>query len=194
MKRSSMLTLSRTLVPAVLAAMLLPAPASGETKYLRKEVVYESPSVTLINQMGEEVFLPDLIDGDRIVMVDFVYATCTTICPVLSAGFANFQRRMADEAGNVVLVSFSIDPEHDTPEVMAEYLERYRAREGWYFLTGKRTDIDKVMRAFDAYVSNKMSHRPLTFLKAPGRKEWVRLDGLMGTSDLMKEYGLLKGE
>ena len=190
-----MRTPARLLALVTLAAILFSSSsaAAGE-KYLRKEIAYETPKVTLINQMGEEVFLPDLLDGDRTVMVDFVYATCTTICPVLSAGFANFQRKTADEADDVVLVSFSIDPEHDTPEIMTEYLERYRAREGWYFFTGTRVGIDKVMRAFDAYVSNKWSHKPRTFLKAPGRAEWVRLDGLMGTSDLIGEYRRLKGE
>jgi protein SCO1/2 len=182
------------LIALLTSLVLCPSSASGAGKYLRKEVAYKVPQVTLINQMAEEVYLPDLLEGDRAVMVDFVYATCTTICPVLSAGFANFQKRMADEADEYVLVSFSIDPEHDTPEIMTEYLERYRAREGWYFLTGSRTDIDAVMRAFDAYVSNKMSHKPLTFLKAAGMAAWIRLDGLMGTSDLMGEYRRLAGE
>lgn len=73
---------ARSLALVILTATLLSTSAAfaGE-KYLRKEIAYETPKVTLINQMGDEVFLPDLLDGDRFVMVDFVYATCTTICP-----------------------------------------------------------------------------------------------------------------
>jgi protein SCO1/2 len=89
-------------------------------------------------------------------------------------------------------VSITIDPEHDSPEVMREYLKRYRAKPGWDFLTGSRADIDRVMHAFDAYVPNKMSHYPLTLLRGPGEGRWIRIYGLIGTSDLLDEYQKLR--
>jgi protein SCO1/2 len=180
---------------AVLAPVLLLAPAATAAKeegYKRDVVKYTIPDVVLTSQDGEDFSLPALLEKDKPVMVNFIYATCTTICPVLSAGFANFQRKLGEEAEDVYLVSFTIDPEYDSPEVMKEYLERYRARPGWDFLTGSRQDIDSVMKAFDAYVSNKMNHFPLIFLKAPGSVSWVRLDGLMGTSELIEEYRKLR--
>ena len=93
-----------------------------------------------------------------------------------------------NEAAEIQLVSVTIDPENDSPEVMKKYLARYRAQPGWDFLTGNRKDIDQVMHAFDAYVSNKMSHYPLTFLNIPGGNGWVRIDGLVGRDELMREY------
>jgi protein SCO1/2 len=105
----------------------------------------------------------------------------------------SLQRKLAPDQEKVQLVSISIDPEYDTPEVMTEYLEKYQAKPGWMFLTGTRKDIDKVMRAFDAYVPNKMAHYPITFLHAPSADRWVRIYGLIGTSDLMKEYQGLVG-
>ncbi len=90
------------------------------------------------------------------------------------------------------LISISIDPDNDTPLVMKEYLERYDARPGWDFLTGKREDIFQVMRAFDAFVTNKMNHSPLTFLHGPGDSEWIRINELLSSADLMKEYRLLR--
>ena len=84
---------------------------------------------------------------------------------------------------------------HDT-RVLTEYLQRYQAKPGWDFLTGSRKDIETVMHAFDAYVSNKMSHYPLTLIKVPGKEQWVRLYGLVGTKALTREieqlYGSLK--
>ena len=71
---------------------------------------------------------------------------------------------------------------------MRKYLERYRAKPGWDFLTGTREDINRVMRAFDAYVPNKMAHYPLTLLHAPQAERWVRIYGLIGGSELMDEY------
>jgi protein SCO1/2 len=147
-----------------------------------------------VNQDGEKISLTSLLNGEKPVFLDFIYATCTTICPILSVGFSYFQKKMGPEADKVQLVSISIDPDNDTPEIMTEYLQKYKSQPGWEFLTGKRQDIIQVMKAFDAYVVNKMNHYPMTILRAPGSDEWVRIDGLLGASDLMEEYRQLAGK
>jgi protein SCO1/2 len=144
------------------------------------------PDVVLVNQGGEKVHLKPFLESGKPVIVDFIYSTCTTICPVLSAGFANLQRELGPDGKNVRLVSISIDPENDTPKIMAAYLKRFRAKPGWDFLTGSRKDINAVMAAFDAYFPSKMSHRPLNFLRS-GQGKWVRLEGFMESSDFMNE-------
>ncbi len=172
-----------------LAFALTSQSALAGQKYTRNEVDYKIPSVYLYNQDGKKIKLDDFLEkSDKVVIVDFIYATCTTICPVLSAGFTNFQKKSGMPTTDVRLVSFSIDPENDTPEVMKEYLDKYGAKEGWDFLTGSREDIDKVMRAFNAYVPDKMNHMPLSFYKGPGKDKWVRIYGLIGISDMLKEY------
>lgn len=177
------------LATAVILAAAPSLPGQTAPKYRRTEVAYDVPDVSLINQNGQRVKLRELLNNsDKPILVDFVYATCTTICPVLSAGFANLQRKLGPDAQQVHLISISIDPEHDTPPVMKEYLERYGAQPGWDFYTGKRTDVFDVMKVFDVYVQDKMQHLPVTFLKAPGNPRWVRIYGLIGTADLMAEY------
>jgi protein SCO1/2 len=168
---------------------LLPAsPANAnQQRYQRSIESYTIPDVVLMNQDGQRVRLKSILDSDKPVIVDFIYGTCTTICPVLSAGFSYLQRRLGPNSEKVHLVSITIDPEHDTPGVMKEYLERYHARPGWDFLTGSRQDIDRVMNAFDAYFSDKMDHKPLTFIRAPEGGIWIRLYGLMGSRDFMNE-------
>ncbi|OGQ00498.1 MAG: photosynthetic protein synthase I [Deltaproteobacteria bacterium RBG_19FT_COMBO_60_16] len=168
---------------------------AAPVKYKRTKESYNVPPVTLVNQDGKKVDLQELLlRSKKPVLLDFVYATCTTICPILSVGFSNFQKELGKEAGNVALVSISIDPDNDTPPVMKEYLKRYRARPGWDFLTGKREDIIAVMKAFDSYVVNKMNHYPVTILRGPGEASWVRIYGLLGTADLMEEYRKVKGQ
>jgi protein SCO1/2 len=164
------------------------SPSQGKPRYKRTLENYQVPDVTLINQDGQPIKLKALLNSDKPVLLDFIYGTCTTICPVLSIGFSYFQKKLGPEAGDVQLVSVSIDPDNDTPETMKEYLKRYNAQPGWDFLTGNRGDILQVMKAFDAYVINKMDHRPLTILHAPGDDKWVRIHGLLGMADLMKEY------
>ena len=184
-------------IPVVLGLVLtalLPSPVAAEDppKYQRTEEAYVVPDVVVVTQDGERVPLRQLLDPGKPVMLDFIYGTCTTICPILSAGFSSLQRRLGPATEEVQLVSVTIDPEHDTPEIMTEYLQRYSRKPGWDFVTGSRADIDQVMHAFSAYVPNKMSHQPLTFLRGTGEAKWVRIYGLVGTKDLMAEYQQLK--
>jgi len=160
---------------------------AGEKTYQRSVEQYVVPDVVLVNQNGAKVRLKDLLQTDRPVVLDFIFGTCTTICPILSAGYVNLQHKLGPESQTIRLVSISIDPEHDTPKILKEYLKRYRAKEGWDFLTGSREDIDKVMTAFSAYIQNKMSHYPLTLIRSPQDGTWIRLFGLMSTAEFMNE-------
>lgn len=172
---------------AVLLAGL--ALLGSEPPYKRTLESYTVPDVVLVDQSGARVSLKTLLASDKVVVLDFIFGTCTTICPVLSAGYANLQQRLGPRSADIQLVSISIDPENDTPKVMREYLKRYRARPGWTFLTGKREDIDRAMNAFNAYIPNKMSHYPLTLIRTPHSGSWVRIFGLMSTSEFLEECG-----
>lgn len=191
MIRARLTTLTLLLFASLL---LIVTPSSAEVlRYKRTIESYTMPDVTLVNQDGKRVKFKDLINSNKPVVVDFIYGTCTTICPVLSAGYVNLQRKLGQNTANVHLISISIDPENDTPKVMKEYLKRYRAQPGWDFLTGSRSDIDKVMHAFDAYISNKMYHYPLSLIRDPKNGKWVRIFGLTSTSEFMNEYKKVGG-
>jgi len=161
--------------------------AAGK-EYSRSIENYTVPDVVLINQNGEKIHFKSYIETDQPVVLDFIYGTCTTICPVLSAGFSNLQKKLGDDASKARLVSITIDPEHDTPQVMYDYLKRFRAKPGWDFLTGSRKDIDLVMKAFDAYIQNKMSHYQLMLIRSPRDGKWTRILGLTSSANLLKEY------
>lgn len=161
--------------------------AAAATGYNKSYERYTVPDVVLVNQQGAKVRLNELMKSNKPVIVDFIFGTCTTICPILSVSYANLQQKLGPDSQKVQLVSISIDPENDTPKVMREYLKRYRAKPGWDFLTGTRADIDKVMHAFNAYIPNKMSHYPLTLIRSPGDGKWTRIFGLMGSSEFMSE-------
>lgn len=167
--------------------------AADKPRFTRTVVEIDVPDVTLIDQDGDMVGLRDLLLGDKPVFAEFIFATCTTICPVLSAGFASMQRKLGDDREEVLLISFTIDPEHDGPEELTKYLERYGAKSGWDFLTGTRNDIDLVMKGFDAFVPDKMSHQPLTFIRSPATGQWIRIYGFAGSADLMEELRKASG-
>ena len=194
MKRQLNVVLSFLLL--ILMAVALPAtPAQSESrKYKRTIEKYTIPDVVLINQDGKKVRLQSLLNGDAPVVVDFIYGTCTTICPVLSAGFVNLQGKLGSTGQNVRLISITIDPENDSPKVMKEYLKRYRAKPGWDFLTGSRADIDAVMKGLNAYIPDKMAHYPLNLIRIPKDGNWVRLFGFMSSREFMTEYQSVVGK
>jgi len=179
---------------AIMLNLILCLPTSGargsdRPEYTRTIHEYAIPDVALLNQDGKKVLLKSFLrPKDKVIILDFIFGTCTTICPVLSASFVNFQDKLRAEAGKVQLVSISIDPEHDTPKVLKAYLKRYKAKPGWDFLTGSRENIERVTNAFNAYSSDKMQHYPLTFVYSPVQDRWFRIDGLVATSELMAEY------
>lgn len=173
----------------LLNIVLVDDSGAGSVKgYTRTVENYAVPDVTLLNQDGVPIALKKLFVSDRPILVDFVYTSCTTICPVLSSNFANFQNTIINESGKALLVSISVDPDFDTPSEMKAYLKRFRAKPGWEFLTGSKEDITQVLKAFNAYTLNKMDHYPITLLKSPSDTRWVRVYGLIGTNQLLVEY------
>ena len=122
------------------------------------------------------------------VMLNFIFTTCTTICPVQSAAFSQVQQKLGAESDQVRMISFTIDPEHDTPERLRAYARRFGAGPQWQFLTGNLSDIVTVQKTFNAYRGNKMSHEPLVLLRASPDASWVRLDGMASATDIVREY------
>ncbi len=148
---------------------------------------YDVPDVQLLDGTGATVTLQELLASEEPIALNFIFTTCTTICPVMTATFVQMQRELGDDAGRVHLVSISIDPEYDRPEVLDAYATQFQARGNWTFLTGETNDIVRVLRSFDAYTGSKMSHRPITLLKRPDQDDWIRIDGLASGQSLAHE-------
>jgi protein SCO1/2 len=82
----------------------------------------------------------------KIWVADFIFTTCTGPCPLMSYKMRRVQEAAA-EYPDVMLVSFTVDPKHDTPPVLAEYAHRYQARDDrWRFLTGETATLDRLAR------------------------------------------------
>src|SRR5262245_15287470 len=113
----------RLVVPpfaALALAFAAPAGAQDAPRYRRSVVRYELPDGTLVNQDGTRVRLREVLSADKPVLLNFFFTSCTTICPVLSAGFSSVLKTLGEEARDVHVVSIAIDPDHDTPEVLRD--------------------------------------------------------------------------
>lgn len=160
------------------------APAAAEKRSIEN---YKLPALTLIRQDGGKADFPAELDDGRPVMLNFIYTSCTAICPVTTQVFSQVQEKLGADKGKVSMVSVSIDPEYDTPARLDAFAKKYKAGAQWRFYTGTRDASIAVQKAFDAYRGDKMNHVPVTYLRAAPGKPWVRLDGLRSPDDLVKE-------
>ncbi|MEQ1667353.1 MAG: SCO family protein [Sulfuriferula sp.] len=162
---------------------------AASTAYTRSVGAYQIPDVNLVDMSGAMVSLRKVLDGDDPIMLNFIYTSCTAICPVMSATFAGVQDQLGAESKKVRMVSISIDPENDTPAKLRAYANKYHAEPQWKMLTGSAENSIAVQRAFDAFRGDKMNHSPATFIRAGGvNQPWVRLEGFASAEDIIKEY------
>jgi protein SCO1/2 len=162
--------------------------------YTRSVASYRTPDVKLVDAGGKKVALASYLDGKEPVMLNFIFTTCTTICPAMSATFSQLQAMLGQEGKVVRMVSISIDPEHDTPGQLNEYAKRFETGTQWHLLTGSVDDSVAVQRAFDVYRGDKMNHQPVTFMRKGADRQWVRIDGFASAAELLREYQGLVSE
>lgn len=156
--------------------------------YSRSVASYKTPDVNLVDAEGSRIMLSDRLDVNQPVMLNFIFTTCTTICPVMSSTFAQVQEKLGQKADSVRMVSISIDPEHDSPEQLNEYAKRFDAGPQWSMLTGSLEDSIAVQRAFNVFRGDKMNHEPVTFMRNGAGQPWVRIDGFASADELLREY------
>jgi protein SCO1/2 len=153
----------------------------------RSIVTVALPAVKVRQHSGKLVGFDALVDVHRPVLLNFVYTSCTVICLPMTQIFATAQERLGPRAGQLQMLSVSIDPGQDTPAALSEYAERFHAGNQWIFTTGSQQSIDEIQRAFNVYRPDKMGHTPVTFVRPRGSRQWVRLDGFASPNELIRE-------
>lgn len=114
------------------------APRAASTDLEQLGGYGEVPAFALTERSGRRVTRDDL--RGSVWVLDFIYTECTESCPIQSLEFAQLQREFA-AASDLRLVSITVDPAHDTPEVLQDYARRYGATDRWWFLTGEKREI-----------------------------------------------------
>lgn len=148
-----------------------PVQAHDAPQDQRLPVIGPAPDFNLISQDGARLSLRDF--RGKVVVVTFIYASCTDICPMLTANMANVQDKLGSAFGpRVAFVSITVDPEHDTPEVLKQYAQDFGADlDGWAFLTGDPTIIREVGHKYGMFArkvaEGNVDHTFLTSLIDP---------------------------
>jgi protein SCO1 len=144
----------------------------------------------LLDQDGRNVRFKSDVIGERIVIVDFIYTSCTTVCPVISAVMAQARDRLGARLGRQVgMVTVTVDPVRDTPARLKEYGARLGSSPGWSWITGPKPQVDEVLRAFGAYAPNFVDHPPLVLVGDAKTGKWLRFYGFPSPDQLLAAVG-----
>jgi cytochrome oxidase Cu insertion factor (SCO1/SenC/PrrC family) len=133
------------------------------------------PDVLIYDQYGRSLrFRSDLLKG-KTVAINFIFTSCTTICPPLTMAMRAIQRELADRVGrDIWLISVSIDPTVDRPERLRTFATAFGAGDGWTFVTGSKGDIDRLLKAFGSYGGDVGAHSTTMLIGNEQAGRWVR--------------------
>jgi protein SCO1 len=167
-----------------------PRPNQSDERSSQKErqvIRTPIPDLTLLDQDGGKIhFYSDLVKG-KVVVINFVYTSCTAICPMMGKSFSGVQNLAGDRAGkDFHLISVTTDPETDTPKRLRAWGAKFGARPGWTLVTGEKSEIDQLLRALLGESAGKGVHTPIVLIGNDSRGTWTSSSGLTSPSNLMK--------
>ena len=136
-----------------LAGILTVFLSSCGTSKIENSLNYDVQSFSFQNHDGKTVSLESL--KGQVWVADFIFTNCKTICPPMTSHMAELQKQMEEENLQARIVSFSVDPENDTPEKLKKFAANYPLNfQNWDFLTGySQEEIEKfALKSFKAIV------------------------------------------
>jgi len=105
------------------------------------------PDVVLTTQENKQVHLYDDLVKDKVMVINFMYASCDRICPRVTQNLVKAQRLLGKRMGrDIFFYSFTLDPKHDTPEALKDYAAMHHVGPGWLFLTGTSEEMEMLRR------------------------------------------------
>lgn len=147
--------------------------------------------VPLSDQHGRQLRLADAV-GERIVVMGFVYTSCTTVCPVISAIMQKVQAQLGERVGaEAGLLSISVDPLRDTPARLLEYSRAYQSGPGWSWLTGEAAAVDEVLKGLGVWSADFASHPPTLLVGDARSGQWTRYYGFTDPAVLVARIEVL---
>jgi protein SCO1/2 len=143
--------------------------------------------VELINQDGQKMrFYSDVLKN-KVVIINTFFITCTSVCPPMNRNLERVQDALGDRLGkDAFIISISVDPVADTPPRLKEYSQRFHARPGWIFLTGKKENVDWALYKLGQYVETRDDHTTIIIIGNEPKGLWKKAFGLAKADELVK--------
>jgi protein SCO1 len=144
------------------------------------------PDITIYDQNGKQLhFYTDLIKG-KTVAINFIFTTCTTICPPMTATFRKVQQQLGERVGaDIEMISISVDPTTDVPARIKDYANKFNVGPGWTFVTGSRLEINQLLKALGGYAADRNEHTPVILVGNERAGYWTRTYGLASPATIV---------
>ena len=151
--------------------------------------------VALVDQTGKAVRLEQDLVSNKIVVMSFIYTSCTTVCPVVSSIMGKVQKQLGARVGTEVqLVSISIDPQRDDAKRLNEYARSFQNGPGWSWLTVSTQSVAETLKGLGTFNGDLKSHAPLILVGDGNSRHWTRYYGFTDPAVLTREVEKLSGE
>ncbi|KAB0480515.1 protein SCO1/2 [Pseudomonas reinekei] len=151
--------------------------------------------VALVDQNGKTVHLEQDLISNKIVVMSFIYTSCTTVCPVVSSIMGKVQKQLGARVGTEVqLVSISIDPQRDDAKRLNDYARTFQQGPGWSWLTGSPQSVSETLKGLGSFSGDFKSHQPLILVGDGNSRHWTRYYGFTDPMVLSREVEKLSGE
>jgi protein SCO1/2 len=152
-------------------------------------------NATLTNQEGKQLRLyTDILKGN-VVIIDSFYSTCNGVCRVTIPVFKQLQDDLGERVGkDVRLISITVDPESDTPEVLKRYAAGVGAKPGWDFLTGDKQTVDQVLYKFGLYTEAKEEHSNIFIVGNEPTGLWKKVLGIAPPYEIRRSVESVLGD
>ena len=158
---------------------------AGRQKRLAAAARNYFPNLVLVNQDNQPMrFYDELLKG-KTVLINFMLTHCTGACSPMTANLAKVQKYLGERVGKeVLMISVSVDPEHDTPEALKKYAEGFKVQPGWYFLTGTKENVEGVLTKLGGYTDDPQKHSTVLIIGDEATGQWMKVPALAKPSEI----------
>ncbi len=160
----------------VIFLMLLSPVVLAQDEAYKTQIVL--PEIRVYDTQGRELRLHEVVKN-KVVIVNFVFTSCATICPMLSGIMQTLENHFQSRLGHdIELISLTVDPQRDTSDKLREYAEKLGAGPHWHWLTGNVADMVRLLKALGVSTGRPEDHPPMMLVGKADSNQWYRWVGI----------------
>ena len=123
-----------------------------------------------------------------------MFTHCNGVCSPMTANLAKVQSYLGERVGREVsILSITVDPANDTPAVLKAYAEKHKAGPGWYFLTGRKENVDWILYKLGGYVAEPGQHTSVLIIGNEATGEWLKVHAMSSPAEIAAAVAKVAG-
>jgi protein SCO1 len=174
----------------------MPAFAADQPSAAAQAMRKYFPNVELRTQQGTTVHFYDDVVRGKVLLIHWMFTRCSRSCPLATPKLVKIQRTLEHSIGNrVQLVSISVDPKHDTPQILNQYASRFRPPKNWVLLTGSKADVDLIRHKLGVYDEDEkiLEHMNVLTVGNEPLGQWLALPVFSSDQEIIRTVTRIAG-